>query len=470
MIGALAALVLGALAPAQGSQSDTLTLAAFLAEVRAHHPVARQATLLEERAAADARVAVGRLFDPVLTASWDRKQFGGSEYYNYLEADLRVPTPLGVDVTLGLDRTRGTRTGADRFTPEAGTVSLGLSLPLGQGIVSDRRRAAAAEARALRDAAVGEGAAARNKLLYEATAAWAEWHAATAIAALATEGVQLAEVRLAATRQRVIAGDAAPIDTIEASLEVARRRAADAFATADLVAARETLEAMRWDAAGAPIALPASLRPGTFRVDPPPSDARLATWLEEARRAHPEVRRTTGRADAARAARRQALVELLPDVTAKVARLADRDALDGLSGFPETGGNYSFGVKASTSLLLWSERGQAAAAGARLESADLGVADALRRMSAAARTAAAMLEAATVARENQAVAVTYARRLLEAEVTRFDAGESTLFLLNLRERTLLDESARLADTEAKAITARAALAVALGFPAVLPES
>ncbi len=470
MIGALAGLMLAVLAPVQAPQADTLTLAAFLAEVRAHHPVARQATLLEERASAEAQVAVGRLFDPVLSASWDRKQFGGSEYYNYLEADLRVPTPLGVDVTLGLDRTRGTRTGADRYTPDAGTVSLGLSVPLGQGIVSDRRRAAAAEARALRDAAVGEGAAARNRLLYEATIAWADWHAATSVATLATEGVRLAEVRLDATRQRVLAGDAAPIDTIEASLEVARRRAANAFATADLVAARETVEAMRWDAVGAPVALADAMRPGALSVDPPPNDTQLAAWLEEARRAHPEVRRTAGRADAARAARRQALVELLPDVTAKVARLADRDALEGLSGFPEAGGNYSFGLKASTSLLLWSERGQASAAAARLESADLGVADALRRMTAAARTAAAMLEAASVARENQAVAVRYARRLLEAEVTRFDAGESTLFLLNLRERTLLDESARLADTEAKAITARAALAVALGFPAVLPES
>ena len=203
---------------------------------------------------------------------------------------------------------------------------------------------------------------------------------------------------------------------------------------------------------------------------PPPNPVQLAAWLQEARRAHPEVRRTTGRADAARAARRQALVELLPDMTAKVARLADRDALSGLSGFPDAGGSYRFGLKASTSLLLWSERGQATAAGARLESADLSVADALRRMAAAARTATAMLEAATVARANQAVAVAYARQLLEAEGMRFEAGESTLFLLNLRERTLLDESARLADTEAKAITARAALAVALGFPAILPES
>jgi outer membrane protein TolC len=282
--------------------------------------------------------------------------------------------------------------------------------------------------------------------------------------------VRIAEVRLAALRQRVLAGDAAPIDTIEASLEVARRRAADAFARADLVAARASLEAMRWDASGAPVALPEAMRPGALTVDAPPNDGRLAAWLEEARRNHPEVRRTTGRADASRAARRQALVELLPDVTAKIARLADRDQLDGFSGFPETGGNYSFGLKASTSLLLWSERGQAAAAGARLESADLGVADALRRMSAAARTAAAMLEAAVTARENQALAVDFARRLLEAEVTLFDAGASSFFLLNLRERTLLDESARLANTEAKAVTARAALAVALGFPAVLPES
>ena len=250
MIAGVAVLVLASLAPMQRPASDTLTLTAFLAEVRAYHPVARQAELLETRAAAEAQVAVGRLFDPVLSASWDRKQFGGSEYYNYLEADLRIPTPLGVDVTLGLDRTRGTRTAADRYAPEAGTVSLGLSVPLGQGIISDRRRAAAAEARALRDAAVGEGAAARNRLLYEATVAWAEWHAATVVATLTDDGVRLADERLAATRQRVLAGDAAPIDTIEASLEVARRRAAQAFATADLVASREALEAMRWDARG----------------------------------------------------------------------------------------------------------------------------------------------------------------------------------------------------------------------------
>lgn len=141
-----------------------------------------------------------------------------------------------------------------------------------------------------------------------------------------------------------------------------------------------------------------------------------------------------------------------------------------LDRLPDADGYFSFGVRASTSLLLWSERGKAAAEGAKLESASLGAADALRRVGAAARTAAASLQAARAALAVQAVAVAQARRLLEAEQQRFEAGESSLFLLIQRERTLLDESARLADTEAKAVAARAALAVALGFPAVLPES
>ncbi len=464
------ALALLAVAPlAAQDPADTLSLAGFLAEVGAHHPVARQAALLEAKAAAEAQVAVGKLFDPVLSVAWDRKAFGGGEYYNYLEAGVKVPTPLGLDLTLDLSRTRGAYINPARRTPDRGLVALGVALPIGQGIISDRRRAAVAEARALRDAADGERAVIRNRLLLEATATWAAWQAATTVADLADEGRRVAVVRRDAVRQRVAAGDAAAIDTVEAALEVARREATLAFALAELVAAREGLEAMRWDAVGRPVTLDATTRPGALPRRPPPDTARVAAWLDEALRWHPEIRRTMGRADAARATRRQALVELLPDLTAKAQRLADRADLGGSGDFPDAGGAYAFGLEASTSLLLWSERGMAAAAGAGQEAAVLAAADAERKVGAAARTAAARLGAALVARAQQALAVAYAARLRDAEVTRFDAGESSLFLLTLRERTLLDESARLADTEAKAVTARAALAVALGFPAVLPE-
>ena len=64
-------------------------------------------------------------------------------------------------------------------------------------------------------------------------------------------------------------------------------------------------------------------------------------------------------------------------------------------------------------------------------------------------------------------AIRQARYLRDGELRRFEAGESTFFLVNQRDRQLLDEQVKLAGFEAKYAVARAALAVALGEPARL---
>jgi len=67
----------------------------------------------------------------------------------------------------------------------------------------------------------------------------------------------------------------------------------------------------------------------------------------------------------------------------------------------------------------------------------------------------------------QVMAIQQARFLRDGEFRRFEAGESTFFLVNQRDRQLLDEQVKLAAFEAKYAVARAALAVALGEPARL---
>jgi outer membrane protein TolC len=70
--------------------------------------------------------------------------------------------------------------------------------------------------------------------------------------------------------------------------------------------------------------------------------------------------------------------------------------------------------------------------------------------------------------ELQRSAVGQARQLLRGEQRRFENGESQLLIVNIRERFLLDEQLKLASLEAKYAANRAALAVTLGAPAVLP--
>ena len=54
--------------------------AAFIAQVMADHPVARQADLLAEDVRNQLRTAWGA-FDPTITANWDQKRFSGTNYY-----------------------------------------------------------------------------------------------------------------------------------------------------------------------------------------------------------------------------------------------------------------------------------------------------------------------------------------------------------------------------------------------------
>jgi outer membrane protein TolC len=68
----------------------------------------------------------------------------------------------------------------------------------------------------------------------------------------------------------------------------------------------------------------------------------------------------------------------------------------------------------------------------------------------------------------QAENVRAARLLRDAEQARFLAGESTLLTVNLRERLVLDEAAKLAAVEGKIAGARAALAAAVGDATRLP--
>ncbi len=462
--------MLGAWNPvaAQGGE-PVLALDDVRAAVAARHPVAQQARLLVDQADGVVRSALGAMIDPTLSASWERKQFGGSEYYNYAEASLTLPTPLGVDIKLGLERTRGGFIAEDRRTPGTGLVSLGLSLPIGQGIITDRRRADLAAARARREAADGARVGLLNSLLAEATVAWASWARAERLLEIAREGVRLVAVRAGGIRDRIAAGDLAAIDSVEVRLEVVRRQASLALAEAEAVEARERLASYLWDEAGAPRALDPALRPGTA----PGGAVRTREWLEGelplAMERHPAIRKARGDANAASALSRQARAELLPDVEGDIARLADREGTQGLGDFPEASGSYKFGVRGSTGLLLLRERGKAGEAGAKDRIARLVLLDVQRDVVVAARSAAAGMDGAARAATWQREAVVLAARLLEAEQVRFSAGESSLFLVNQRERALLDEMTKLADAEAKRLSAEAKLATALGYPARLPE-
>ena len=471
---------------ARTDSARALPFAEFRRQVLAAHPVARQAALARAQAREELRVARGA-FDPSLTATVDRKTFAGTLYYSYAQAELKIPTPVGSDVKLGYERALGRYIAGDRRTGDPlnsaanpGLFKLGLSVPVGQRLVTDERRTALAQARALQTAAEADRSAALNKLLLDAAKTYARWYEGDRRRGVAREGVALAEFRLRAVRARVARGEAPAIDTVEALLEVQRRQVQRYEAEQVYYGAALEAANFLWGPGQTPSdARPLELAPGTVptvrgleaeRVD----SARLPQWLELAAERHPEVRKAAARVDQAAAQRLFVMQQAIPFAELSLNSVGAQSAF---GARPPAGAQYGFdrenllvGGTVRTPLLFMKERGRSNIAHQRLDQQRLEQARVRRAVELEVRQSVFDLSTTYAVLDLQRLAVRQARQLLAGESRRFEAGESQLLTVNLRERLVLEEELKLASLEAKYVAARAALAVALGEPVVLPAS
>lgn len=453
-------------AQAAPSRPDTvgtpLTFPEFVDDILAHHPVATQARLVADQARSDLRTAWGA-FDPTMTASWNQKKFDGMQYYQYFDAALKIPLPIGADVTLAFDRTTGRYVNPDRRTAVNGTFEAGISIPLGQRILTDERRNVLQQARAARDVGEADRTSIVNKLLFSAAKDYGAWYESWRRRGIAQEGEALAEFRLQAVRRRVVNGESAPIDTIEALLELQRREVTRFEAEASFYISSLDVTAYLWDDAGRPAALPADAKPVLLGIEGVGIDStRLAELLDLATRRNPDLLKVQARIKQAEAQRLFSTQALLPLAEAKLSALGASDSEQAFFDHERLDNNFKAGVSITSPVLFLKETGRFAWSGQRLEFQRL-ERDRLRReVEFDARAAMFDLFNLERLRQRQVANVRNARLLRDAEQVRYENGEGTLLILNLRERLVLDEAVKLAAVEAKVAGARAALAVATG--------
>jgi outer membrane protein TolC len=447
--------------------------AAFIAQVLANHPVARQADLVAEDVRSQLRTAWGA-FDPTIAASWDQKRFVGTGYYSYADVSLKIPTPIGSDIKIGYERAAGTYINPDRRTPDVGLLSAGISIPLGQRLLTDERRTALTQARALRDAGEADREAIVNNLVLNAARAYGSWYEAWRRREIAREGVGLAAFRLEAVQASVERGVSPAVDTLEASIEVQRREVTLREAEASFFAAELVLTAYLWDGSGRPISLAEGVRPSLEGLEsgalPTVDSAAVANWLSQARASNPQLRKLDADVRSAEAQRLLAGQQFIPFAEAGVYALSERGTTPPVFDRSENESNYKGALDIKSPLLFLKERGKFGSASAKLDIRRLERERVARDVGNAVRIAANELTVLAGLLELQQRNVERTRLLRDAEQARFDNGESTLLVVNLRERAVLDESVRQAQYEARIAAARATLAVAIGNLTTLPET
>jgi len=435
-------IVLGPLPKALAQSSPSLDWPAFRQQVLDNHPLAQQARLQRDLAAAILLRARGG-FDPKAYADLSAKEFADKNYYQYSEAGIKWATWAGLELKGAYNWASGEYLNPERKIPKTGQAVLGLQWSLGQGLFFDERRANLRQAQIGLQQGEAERDAALNDLLLDAAKAYWTWVAADNQLQVYTQALEQARFRQNGLRESVLQGDKPAIDTTESLLQVQTRLLDLNFAQLDVQNALLNLNSFLWQA-GQPLAVPETpvkapvlFQEQTSPVDMDPTDV----LVERAGRQHPELRLYTAKLRSLEIERRLKNEKRKPQLDVNYNLLGE-----GWTFFPTATENgagllvndIKWGLNFAYPLLNRKARGDWQLTAIKIAQTDQALLQKRREVEVKIRQYANEMsnfgQQLVLYRDFTA---NY-RRLLDAEIEKFNQGESSVFLINTREQRWLD--------------------------------
>ncbi|MDT3402643.1 TolC family protein [Mucilaginibacter terrae] len=411
-----------------------------------YHPIIKQASLLTDAARANVLQSLG-YFDPTLKANFNRKAFGNTDYYNYWTNELKVPLWLaGADLKVGYDRNAGTYTNPETRTSLSGLSGVGLSIPLGAGLIIDARRSTLRQAKIMVEYAEAERVKQINTTWYEIAKDYWEWYYAYKQLRLTQEGVDLAQTRFKAVSNQTQIGDKAPIDSVEAYVTVQERIIQFEKNKIELANARLILSNHLWNEEAKPLELPENAMPelldGNIKQV---NKLALDTLVSRAADQHPELVKLRAKGGQLAVERLYRQEMLKPKINISGTLISNRRSWNSyVPDYYDFGwANHKVGLEFSFPLFLRAERGKLREVKIKQQQLDYDLQQSGREIQNNVIASYNSLKAYEAQLAVQIQSVKNQNALLKGENSKFELGESTLFLINSRETKLIDMRIKL---------------------------
>lgn len=439
-----------------GQEADTLVLnfREYLGYVKKYHPVAKQAELNIDIGQANLMKARGG-FDPKIEVDYDRKEFKGIEYYDELNATFKIPTWYGIELKGNFEQNDGEFLDPSLSVPTDGLYSAGVSVSLGRGSWINERMATLKQAKFFREQTRADRDLLVNQILFEASLAYFDWLQAYKDTEIFRNFLTNAQIRFEGIRKSALAGDIASIDTVEAKIAVQNRALGLEQAKVRMIKAALDLSNFLWLNDNIPVEIQPNVIPDIYvEEDIDVTLEILGKPLDSfTLQNHPKLKSLDFKIDGLRVDKRLKTNRLLPQIDLEYNFLTETPEL--INSFePE---EYKGGVTFRLPLFLRKERGDLKLAKFKLQDAEF------ERDNAEVQIQNKILgiyrELESFDSQNVLIddIVNDYQTLLTAEERKFSFGESSLFLINSRESSLIDAELKQNEVQNKYFTAKAKL-------------
>lgn len=426
------------------SRDSVLTYAEYLDMVMNHHPRAYQAALKTGEGEALLMEAKGN-FDPYLESEFKQKSFDGKEYYAIFHSGLKIPTWYGVSFSGGFDQTRGEYLDPSRALPQDGMWYAGVELELGQGMLIDKRRAELQKAKLYQWSNEMERRSMLAALRLEAATAYWDWSKAYGEFVNNQELMTNAEIRFRGVKEMVEFGDRPAIDTVEAYIQFANRLLEYERTLLELTNKRQKMELFLWLDGQLPLEVDGQL---PERIESLQTNELLPVLdFNSTALAHPYFSYLEAGLARQRVEIRLQEELLKPKFSLKYENLQAHNAQN--LSYNYSIANHVLGASFSYAIPARSARASLKLARIEMQEAHFGMVEAQRKIAneiqLGQNTLNALLEQISLAENN----VRSYELLYLAELELFNGGESSIFMINSREATLLAARYKLIELQWK---------------------
>lgn len=429
----IAFLLFGFTAFGQEFASKELTYTEFLGYVKKYHPLVKNANLEINKAQANLMMARGG-FDPKIEVDFSKKQFKDKEYYSILNSSFKIPTWYGIEIKAGFDNNEGIYLNPENTVPNQGLTSLGISVPLGQGLFINQRMADVRKAKIQMQLSQSERKLQAIAVLYDASLAYFNWKKNFNEVKLYEAYNKNAQIRFKGTKTLVIQGDKPAIDSIEAGINVKNRRLNLEDSKLKLAKAKLELANFLWLENNIPLELSDELIPETqleFTIQKSLKTNDLLN-ADLSISNHPKINALQSKIDILNVEKKLKANMLLPKIDVGYSYLSEPSYIDNYQF-----NDYKIGLDFYFPLFLRKERGSLKLAKYKVQETEFALDLEKVQLSNKINAQKMEIESLLIQKELIKGLVEDNLTMLNSEERLFSFGESSLFLINTRENNLV---------------------------------